>query len=89
MSRPLIRLGDKTSHGGVVIEASGSSDSSHVGFARVGDKVACPQQGHGTCPIVTGDSTLIIDGKAAARDGDLTACGATLIASQQSTTDLV
>lgn len=89
MSRPLIRLGDKTSHGGVVIEATGSSHSGNVGFARVGDKVTCPQLGHGTCPIVTGDTTLIIDGKAAARDGDLTACGASLIASQQLTTDLV
>ncbi len=89
MSRPLIRLGDKTSHGGVVIEATGSSFTGNIAFARVGDKVACPRSGHGVCPIVTGDSSLIIDGRAAARDGDKTACGASLIASQQSTTDML
>jgi uncharacterized Zn-binding protein involved in type VI secretion len=89
MSRPLIRLGDKTSHGGVVIEASTQSDGENKPFARVGDKVTCPKHDHGTNAIVSGDQTLIIDGKPAARDGDVTACGAVLIASQQSTTDLV
>lgn len=85
MSGPLIRLGDKTSHGGVVIEASPHSNIAGVGIARMGDKTVCPT--HGSSPIISGDSTLIIDGKPAARAGDKTACGATLIAGQQSTTD--
>ena len=89
MSKPLIRLGDKTSHGGVVIEASGQTDIGNGKVARVGDKVSCPIKGHGTCPIVTGDFTLIIDGQAVARAGDKTACGAVLIPTQQSTLDLV
>lgn len=85
MSGPLIRLGDKTSHGGVVIEASSQSTVGGVGIARMGDKTVCPT--HGSAPIVSGDSSLIVDGKPAARAGDKTACGATLIAGQQTTID--
>ncbi|MBW3511533.1 MULTISPECIES: PAAR domain-containing protein [Janthinobacterium] len=87
MAGPVIRLGDKTSHGGTVLEASAVSDSGGIGMARVGDKVACPLPGHGVCPIVSGDSSLIVDGKPVARHGDKTSCGALLIASQQATTD--
>jgi len=85
MAGPLIVLGDKTSHGGSVIEASPHSEAAAVPIARVGDKTVCPK--HGPNPIVSGDSTLIVDGKPAARHGDKTACGASLIASQQATID--
>jgi uncharacterized Zn-binding protein involved in type VI secretion len=88
MSRTLIVLGDKTSHGGTVIEASGESSINNVRIARVGDKVACPIRGHGVCPIVTGDPTMMMDGKPVARQGDLTACGAQLIPSQALIKDL-
>jgi uncharacterized Zn-binding protein involved in type VI secretion len=87
MAGNFILLGDKTSHGGTVIEASGESSIGGVRIARVGDKVACPIRWHGVCPIVTGDPTMMIDGKAVARTGDVTACGAQLIASQGLTTD--
>lgn len=87
MARAWIRLGDKTSHGGVVVQASAFTDSGNIRVARVGDLVKCPKKGHGTCPIVSGDNTLIVDGKPVARHGDKTACGASLIASQQNTTD--
>lgn len=87
MPGPLIRLGDKTSHGGTVLEASQHSDIDGVGIARVGDKASCPI--HGNSPIVSGDQTLIIDGKPAARHGDKTGCGAVLIAGQQTTVDNV
>jgi len=87
MGRGLIRLGDKTSHGGVVIQASAFTDSGNKKVARIGDLVTCPQKGHGTCPIVTGDNTMLVDGNPVARHGDKTACGASLIASQQNTID--
>lgn len=88
MSRPFIVLGDKTNHGGVVISASESTDCNGKGIARVGDQVTCPKEGHGSVTtITTGDSTALIDGRPAARHGDLTACGATLIAGQSLTTD--
>jgi uncharacterized Zn-binding protein involved in type VI secretion len=89
MSGPVIRIGDKTSHGGTVLEASALTDSGGKGVARVGDKVSCPIKNHGTCPIVSGDPTMIVDGKAVARHGDKTSCGAVLIASQQNTSDQV
>jgi len=88
MGRPFIVLGDKTDHGGEVVEASGVTDTHGKRLARVGDKVTCPKKGHGgTTQIVSGDLTMIIDGKAAARHGDKTACGATLISSQSVSTD--
>lgn len=88
MSRPFILIGDQTSHGGVVISASQTSDCDGKGIARVGDQVTCPKKGHGRITtIATGDPTAIIDGRPAARHGDKTACGATLIASQSLTTD--
>ncbi|MGZ8315972.1 MAG: PAAR domain-containing protein [Telluria sp.] len=87
MPGPLIRLGDKTSHGGVVIEASPHSDSGGIPIARMGDKADCPIPGHCASPIISGDTTFIVDGKPAARHGDKTACGAVLIAGQQATID--
>jgi uncharacterized Zn-binding protein involved in type VI secretion len=89
MPGAVIRLGDKTSHGGAVIEASPSSTSGDIAIARMGDKTSCPLPGHGSPPIASGDATMIVDGKPVARHGDKTACGATLIASQQATTDLI
>jgi uncharacterized Zn-binding protein involved in type VI secretion len=85
MPGPLIRLGDKTSHGGTVTEASQHSDSGGIGIARMGDKCTCPIHGDGT--IASGDPTMIVDGKPAARQGDTTSCGAQLIPNQQATID--
>lgn len=87
MAGPFIILGDKLSHGGSVVEASPHSDSGGIGIARVGDKASCSK--HGSVTISTGDATMLIDGKPAARHGDKTSCGATLIASQQATKDQV
>jgi uncharacterized Zn-binding protein involved in type VI secretion len=89
MPGAFIRLGDKTSHGGTVIEASSMTTSGDIAVARMGDKTTCPLPGHGSPPITGGDQSTIIDGKPVARHGDPTACGATLIASQQATKDLI
>ena len=87
MPGPVIRLGDKTSHGGAVVEGSPHSDSGGIAIARLGDKISCPIHGGGT--IVSGDMTMIVDGKPVARNGDKTSCGAVLIAGQQATVDNV
>lgn len=88
MTKPLILVGDKTSHGGVVLEGAPESDVNGKQIARVGDKVSCPMKGHGgVTTIVTGDPNSLIDGRPAARHGDMTACGATLLASQSDTLD--
>jgi uncharacterized Zn-binding protein involved in type VI secretion len=89
MAKPIILMGDKTDHGGVVIEGAPSSDSGGKRIARVGDKVTCPKKGCSSpTVIVSGDGTCLVDDKPVARHGDKTACGATLIASQQNTTDI-
>lgn len=83
MSRPIIVVGDRTDHGGVVITGSPFTDIDGKAVARIGDKVTCPQKGHGSVTaIVTGDQTAIIDGSPVARHGDKTACGATLLSGQ-------
>ena len=87
MPGAMIILGDKTSHGGTVVEASQHSDSGGIGIARVGDKTSCPI--HGSSPIVSGDTTMIVDGKPVARHGDKTGCGAVLIAGQNVTIDKI
>lgn len=75
-------LGDGTSHGGTVVEATQVTFTHNKPIARVGDKVTCPIPGHGTTVIVEGDPTMILDGKPVARHGDKCACGAVLISSQ-------
>ncbi|WP_240481868.1 PAAR domain-containing protein [Dechloromonas denitrificans] len=81
--RPFIVVGDRTSHGGIVISGSESTDVDGKPVARIGDRATCPRKGHGSVTtIVTGDVTAIIDGRPLARHGDKTACGATLISSQ-------
>lgn len=88
MTRPFIVIGDKTDHGGEVIQGAAGSDAAGRAIARVGDQVTCPKKGHGgVTTIATGDPTCIIDGRPAARHGDKTACGATLLGSQSATTD--
>jgi uncharacterized Zn-binding protein involved in type VI secretion len=83
VTRAYIVIGDKTSHGGTVIEGSPTTTTHGKAVARVGDKVTCPTRGHGgITTIISCDPTCIVDGKAVARHGDKTACGATLIAGQ-------
>ena len=82
MSKPIIRLGDKTTHGGTVVSAASATMVDGKLPARIGDMTVCPIPGHGANPIVSGDNSTIIDGSAVARQGDVTACGASLVASQ-------
>lgn len=85
MSFPVIVLGDKTSHGGMVINASPFSDTHGKGWARKGDMVSCPLC-KGVFPIIQGDPSLTDDGNPVAYHGCKVACGATLISSQIFTT---
>lgn len=75
----VIRIGDPSSHGGVVISAQPKTVLFGKPVAVVGDKVSCPIKGHGVCPIVEGDPTWLVGGKAVALEGHKTACGAALI----------
>lgn len=79
-ARGVIRLGDKTSHGGEVL--SGCDDFKVLGVAVAveGDTASCPKCG-GMHVIKPAASTRKHHGKQLAYHGDAVACGATLISS--------
>lgn len=80
--RGVIRLGDKTSHGGQVISAV--SDFTVLGKAVAvdGDMTLCPQcKGNFAVKPGGGSGTIQHHGKQVAYDGDTTACGARLMSS--------
>jgi uncharacterized Zn-binding protein involved in type VI secretion len=81
MALAVVRLGDKTTHGGVVISASPMHTVRGIGIARMGDMVACPLPAHGTNPIIEGSSVFSIGGRKVALHGHKSACGCALIAS--------
>ena len=83
MSKPIIRMGDRTSHGGTVISGDMTWTVYDKAVARAGDLTVCPKC-KGMFPITQGADDLNGFGQAAARQGDKTACGATLIATQAS-----
>jgi uncharacterized Zn-binding protein involved in type VI secretion len=53
----------------------------------MGDLHVCPIPGHGVTPIVTGSMTTITEGSPNARIGDITACGAVIVAGSPNTID--
>jgi uncharacterized Zn-binding protein involved in type VI secretion len=81
MALAIVRLGDKTTHGGAVVSASANHTIRGIGIARMGDMVTCPQKGHGTNAIVEGSPTFTIGGRKVALHGHRCACGCALIAS--------
>jgi len=86
MSFAFIREGDSTSHGGKVLACSPLNKSDGKSIALQGDMVSCPKCG-GIYPIVTVKPLGVsFDGRQVASHGDVTACGATLLASQNTTT---
>ena len=81
MSSPFVRLGDPTSHGGTVISADPTTTFDGKPVARVGDMTVCPKC-KGVFAITCGAGDVISNGQAMARQGDSTACGASLVATQ-------
>ncbi len=71
----------KTSHGGTVISGSPHTTHNDIPVSRKGDKVICKKCKKVTT-ILSGDSSFIVDGAPIARGGDVTSCGAKLIANQ-------
>lgn len=85
--RKFIVLGDRTTHGGIVVTAEGKGIYTIDGIpvACVGDKVTCPKH-KGVHVIVQGATgpRSTLNGKAIAREGDKVSCGASLISTGQS-----
>lgn len=84
--RRVIRLGDPTTHGGVVVSAAEDTYAWGKPIARMGDNVTCPIPGHRGCVIVEGDSSWTINGRHVALEGHLTSCGASLISTLSNVT---
>ena len=85
MGRAIIRKGDPTSHGGEVIEGSEVDLVEGKPIALVGHKVSC-RKCKGIYEIIEGAPTTTFYGKGVALEGMKTSCGATLIATQFTTT---
>ena len=81
MGREIIRQGDRTDHGGTVIEGSMTDICHGKPISYIGHKVQCPKCGV-AYPIVEGVMTTTLFGKGVAVAGMKTACGAVLIPSQ-------
>lgn len=81
MAGEIIRQGDKTSHGGTVLEGSLTDICMGKPIAYIGHKTECPKCKE-TYPIIEGVLTTTFYGKGVAVAGMRTACGAILLAGQ-------
>ena len=77
----IVRIGDKTTGGGVVKSGSVKMKFSGVGVARLNDPVSCPIEGHSPSKIVEGHPTMKENGVSVAFHGYKCSCGCTLISS--------
>lgn len=87
MSRPQARLGDTSSHGGMIVTGAIRTMVNGRPVARMGDLHLCPIPGHGITPIVTGSLDTLTEGKPNARMGDITGCGAVIVTGSFNTND--
>ena len=87
MARPQARLGDISSHGGVIITGAIRTVVNGMPAARLGDLHACPIPGHGVTPIVSGSDAATTESMPNARVGDIAACGAVIVTGSLDTTD--
>jgi len=78
--RSVIRMDDKTDHGGKVISASSGTTVMGKAAALEGDMTFCPRC-KGTFPIKPDGVGAKHQGRPYAYDNDQTACGAKLISS--------
>ncbi|WP_316657635.1 PAAR domain-containing protein [Ralstonia condita] len=79
MSAEIIRVGDPTDHGGVVLDGIPGTDLYGLPMAGRGNMVMCPKCG-GPFPIIEGADNYEVNGVKVALRGMKTACGAVLIA---------
>lgn len=86
--RPLSRLGDVSSHGGVIISSGqllrDSVDNRLV--ARRGDLHSCPLPRHGVTAIITASSNVRSQGKAVAGITSVCGCGASIVTGSSTAT---
>ncbi|WP_105746282.1 PAAR domain-containing protein [Cronobacter dublinensis] len=86
MSSGLVLLGDRTTHGGIVVSVSSNYSVNGKRAAVVGDLVSCPIEGHGTNPIIEGSPKRSSNGFAVVVDGCKCQCGCRVISSATNNT---
>jgi len=79
MTAPQARLGDISSHGGIIVTAAERVLVEGGPAARLGDLHVCPIPFHGITPICSGADRTLIEHAPAARLGDIAACGAVIV----------
>ena len=79
MGNPVARIGDGSTHGGVIVSSASKTIVEGKLVARVGDRHSCPIPGHGVTDITTGSPQFSAEGALVARSGSLTGCGAVII----------
>ncbi len=92
MSKTIITVGDKTDHGGTVINGSPAHNIHGRAIARLGDHVSCPLfypggKPHGVNKIISAHPTLDVNGIPVAVEGCMTECGCKLIGSLPATAE--
>nr|WP_318384002.1 PAAR domain-containing protein [uncultured Enterobacter sp.] len=75
----VIRIGDKTTHGGTVLEGNAGVIFQGKAVSTLMDKVSCPA--HGLTYIIEADAGSAIMGKPIALHGHQCGCGCKLITS--------
>ena len=86
--QPLARLGDSSSHGGVIISSGTKVRDGYDNklVARKGDFHSCPQPGHGITMIDTASPKVKSEGKYVAAITSVAGCGAIITTGSQTTT---
>lgn len=82
----IVRIGDTSDHGGVVISSNATFVSNGKQACVDGDLHQCPQQGHGTTAII-GTASFKSNNRNSIKGGDRAGCGATIISSGNVNTD--
>lgn len=78
--KPVVRLGDVSSHGGTMTTATGTPlKADGITVCKNGDHHTCPITGHGTTTVTSTTTLLKAGGDFVLRTGDQAGCGAVLI----------
>ena len=75
----VVRIGDRSDHGGVMVSASGGFTVDGVDGCVSGDLHQCPIRNHNTTPVSSTGTATGASGRGIVRTGDRAGCGATLI----------
>lgn len=79
MARPQARMGDISSHGGMIITGATRTIVNGRPVARMGDLHVCPIPGHGVTPVISGSLDTMTERMPNARLGDVAACGGVIV----------